>query len=402
MALFPSLRNRHGFFSDYWLGTVFGRAAGRQRTLLTREVETAWRAFARIYERAEGRATSAAEVRERLARPLLGLVFGYHLGAPADGGPDRTAASLYASAEDEAASRPPLLLCHVGEWDEDLDAGPRSPTRRLADALARAAADLRYGLLLTGERLRLVRRAGEGPRGAYLELALDDCLEAEDRESFAAALRLLSAATFRPGPDGRLPIDEIERESREHAERVSDELKRAVFQSAEALVQALLDEHGARADGRVGAEAASAGRLAEFRDAALTCLYRLLFILYAEARDPRLLAHSLYRHSYSLDELVRDLLRAREDPSDNRSGLWQRLLALFAIHDRGLPGLDGLEPIPARGGDLFSPATPAGRILEEARLSDRIVARVLLDLTSTPPRRGVGREQVSFRELDIE
>jgi hypothetical protein len=401
MALFPSLRNRHGFFSDYWLGTVFGRATGRQRTLVTRDVKTAWRAFARIRERAEGRATSAAEVRERFARPLLGLVFGYHLGAPADGGPDRSAAPLYASAEDEAAGRPPLLLCHVGEWDEDLDAGPRSPTRRLADALARAAADLRYGLLLTGERLRLVRRAGEGPRGAYLELDLADCLEAEDRESFAAALRLLSAATFTPGPDGRLPFDEIERESREHAERVSDELKRAVFQSAETLVQALLDEHGAR-DGRGGPEPASAGRLMDFRDAALTCLYRLLFVLYAEARDPRLLAHSLYRQSYSLDELVRDLLRAREDPSDNRSGLWQRLLALFAIHDRGLPGLDGLEPIPARGGDLFSPDTVAGRILEEARLSDRMVARVLLDLTTTPPRRGVGREQVSFRELDIE
>ncbi|HXH07185.1 MAG TPA: N-6 DNA methylase [Vicinamibacterales bacterium] len=396
MALFPSLRNRHGFFSEYWLGTVFGRATGRQRTLVTREVETAWRTFVRVYERAEGRAETAADVRERFARPLLGQVFGYHLGVPAGTGLDARIVPLYASAEAEAAGRPPLLLAYVGDWNEDLDAGKPAPTRALADRLARAAGELHYGLLITGERLRLIRRAGEGPRGACLELALAECLEAEDRESFAAALRLFSRATFERSADGSVPIEAIERESREHAERVSDELKRAVFQSAEALVEALLASHGN------GDRSVEPSRLLEFRDAALTCLYRILFILYAEARDPALLAHPIYRESYSLDQLVRDLLRGRETPADNRAGLWEHLRALFAIHDAGLPGLDGQAPIPARGGDLFSPQTPAGQILEAARLSDRVVARILFDLTTTPPRRGVGREQVSFRELDIE
>jgi hypothetical protein len=395
MALFPSLRNRHGFFSDYWLGTVFGRTTGRQRTLVTREVESAWRTFVRIYERAEGRAESAAEVQERLARPLLGQIFSYHLGAPTGAGFDGRTVALYASAEDEAGGRVPLLLAYVGDWDDDLDAGKHPPTRALAERLARAASELKYGLLLTGERLRLIRRAGDGPRGAYLELALGECLEAEDRESFAAALRLFSRANFEPGADGSLPIEAIERESREHAQRVSDELKRAVFQSAEALVEALLN-------GEADRERLEPARLLEFRDAALTCLYRILFILYAEARDPALLAHPVYRESYSLDQLVRDLLRSREFPAENRAGLWERLRALFAIHDAGLPGLDGQAPIPARGGDLFSPDTPAGQILEAARLSDRVVAQILLDLTTTPPRRGVGREQVSFRELDIE
>ena len=386
--LFPSLRNRGGFFSDYYLGTVFGRASGRRRSLVTREVDAAFRTLTRLRERAEQRAGDAATIREIFARPLLRDVFGYHLGEGEKG-----IHGLFASAEDEASGKPPLLLAYVGAFDEDPDTkrdGKAPPTERLAAELAKARVDLRYGLLLTGERLRLIRRKGEGPRGAYLELDIPECLEAEDRESLAAALRLFGASAFTPGEDGSLPIDAIERESRQHAERVSEDLKRAVFQTAERLIQALLDARGGTED------------LTALRDAALTCLYRLLFILYAEARDPRLLQNPVYRDSYSLDALVREVSGRDDPPAANRFGLWDRVLALFAIHRDGLPGMEGLDPIPARGGELFDPATPVGRMLEEVRLDDRTVADLLLDLATAAPRRGVGKERVSFRELDIE
>jgi len=398
MALFPNLRNRHGFFSDYYLGTVFGRASGRQRTLVTREIDASYRTLRRLYDRAEGRAHDAPSVRDLFARPLFRDVLGFHLGAS-----DRRIYPLYRSADDEAAGRPPLLLAYIGDWDEDLDAGRSSPHRTLAETLARAKADLRYGILVTGERLRLVRRKGEGPPGACLELDLPACLEADDRESFAAAYRLFSAANFVPGPNGELPIQAVERESREHAEKVSEDLKEAVFHAAETLVQAIIADRTARADGDPQDPAAlTPADLELFRDAALTCLYRILFILYAEARDERLLAHALYRDSYSLDGLVRDLLNKRIDPSPNRFGLWERLRALFAIHHGGLPAVNGLDRLPARGGDLFDPATPPGRVLDDLRLDDATVARLLLDLTTTTARRGVGHERVSFRELDIE
>ncbi|MDR7495213.1 MAG: N-6 DNA methylase [Armatimonadota bacterium] len=398
MALFPNLRNRQGFFSDYYLGTVFGRASGRQRTLVTREIEAAYRTLGRLHDRAEGRALDAPSVRDMFARPLLRDVLGFHVGAG-----DRRVHPLYASADDEATGRPPLLLAYIGDWDEDLDAGRNSPHRMLAELLARATADLRYGILVTGERLRLIRRKGDGPAGACVELDLPACLEAGDRESFAAAWRLFSARNFTPGPNGELPIQAIERESREHAEKVSEDLKRAVFQAAETLVQAIIADRTAHAEGPNRDPAAmSPGELETYRDAALTCLYRILFILYAEARDEPLLGHALYRDSYSLDGLVREFLNNRMVPSPNRFGLWERLRALFAIHHGGMPAINGLERIPARGGDLFDPATPPGRLLEEVRLDDATVARLLLDLATTTARRGVGYERVSFRELDIE
>jgi hypothetical protein len=390
--LFPSLKNRGGFFSDYYLGTVFGRASGRRKSLVTKEVDAAFRTLQRLHERAEQKAGDVPALRETYARPLLRDVFGYHLGEG-----EKQIHPLFGSAEDEAQGRPPLLLAYIGDFDEDLDAkrdGKAPPIQRLAAELARAKADLRYGLLLTGERIRLTRRKGDGPAGAYLELDLPACVESEDRDSFAAAHRLFRAGEFVPDEDGKRPIDGVEEESREHAKKVSEDLKRAVFGSSETLVQALLGAPRGHDD--------PDPELTHLRDAALTCLYRLLFILYAEARDERLMAHAIYRDSYSLDALVRELSTHREPPSANRTGLWERLLALFALHRDGLPGVEGLDPLPARGGALFDPTTPAGQILQGVRLDDATVARLVLDLTTTSPRRGVGKERVSFRELDIE
>jgi hypothetical protein len=396
---FRHLRNARGFFSDYYLGSVFGRTSGRgrRRGLSDRETDLACGRFRRIRERAEGRAADPAECRERFARPLLRDLLGFHLGA----GDDRVH-GLFASADAEAAGDRPLLVCYCGGFDADLDAGrgTANPVRRVETALARLR--LRHGLLLTGERLRLVRAAGDGPRGAYLEVDLEGLAEEDDPGSFAALLRLFSAAAFRPDAEGRVPIEEVERESRAHAEKVSDDLKQAVFASAESLVAGLVADAVAR--GRIASPLAlSEAGIRTYRDAALLGLYRILFILYAEARDARLDEHRLYRESYSaeglVDEVRRDPIR---DWPENRATLWERLRALFHIYDKGLPPITPWENIPPRGGDFFSAETPEGRLLDQARLPDRAVVRIVRDLATTAPRRGVGRERVSFRELDIE
>ncbi len=265
--------------------------------------------------------------------------------------------------------------------------------------LCLAAAELR---LLTGERARLIRAAGEGPRHAHLEADLGGLAEDGDRDSFAAFLRLFGAANFLPDEQGKRPIDRIEAESREHAQRVSEDLKGAVFRAAESTISALIADAVSR--GEIGSPLElDEGRLKAFRDAGLLCLYRLLFILYAEARDGRLDGHPTYRESYSASRLVEEVLRRPPEAwPENRCYLWGRCLALFRIYDQGLPAMGQWEHIPARGGDFFSAETDEGRILDRARLSDRHVARMILDLATATPRRGVGRERISFRELDIE
>jgi hypothetical protein len=199
---FRHLRNARGFFSDYYLGSVFGRGSGRgrRRKLSDRETDLAYACFRRIRERAEGRAADPAECRERFARPLLRDVLGFHLGA----GEDRIH-GLFASADAEASGQPPILICHCGGWDEDLDAGRGSahPVRRVEAALARLG--LRHDILVTGERLRLVRAAGEGPRGAHLEVDLAGLAEDDDPESFADVPPPPLRPEFPPGRRGQDP-----------------------------------------------------------------------------------------------------------------------------------------------------------------------------------------------------
>jgi len=399
---FRHLRNARGFFSDYYLGSVFGRdgGRGRKRKLSDKTSEAAYARFRKLFDRVSGRELSAPDCRELFLRPLLRDVFGFLLGEGAE--------RLYPlvpvpSGGDEIAEpAPAVAIAWLGALDDDLDAGRgrHAPRKEIEAELARSGR--RYGLLATGERLRLVRAPGEGPAGAYLEVDLAGLAADPDPESFAVALKLLDPRNFAPAADGALPIDAIERESRKHAEKVSEDLKTAVFRAAESLVAGLLadaTDQGAVAD----PVALSREELGRYRDAALLALYRLLFILYAEARDPRLDEHAIYKRSYSAQGLVEDLLA---DPlrawPENRSGLWARLLALFEIYDRGLPPIDPWRNIPPRGGDFFKGDTPAGEVLARARLSDAAVARLVLDLATTAPRRGIGRERVSFRELDIE
>ncbi|MEW5899853.1 MAG: hypothetical protein AB1715_00135 [Acidobacteriota bacterium] len=392
-------RNARGFFSDYYLGSVFGAATGRgrKRRVTDRDTDLAYLRFRRIRERAEGRATDADSCRERFIRPLLRDVLGFHLGA----GENRLHC-LFVSAEAEERGDRPILLSYCGSWDEDLDAGrgAANPMRRVESALAKVG--LRYAFLVTGERLRLVRPPGEGPRGSYLEVDLAGLAEDGDSESFAAFLRLYSLPTFVPDAEGKTPIDEIEKESRAHAEKVSEDLKGAVFTAAESLVSGLLEDAAAQGQPASPLDLNEAG-LRLYRDASLTCLYRILFILYAEARDPRLDSHPIYRESYSAQGLLDEILASPEFSwPENRSSFWRRLRALFRIYDKGLPRISQWENIPPRGSDFFSPETAEGRILEASNLSDRLVARIMLDLATSTPRHGVGRERVSFRELDIE
>jgi hypothetical protein len=397
--VFQHLRNVQGFFSDYYLGSIFGRGSGRgkKRKLSDRDSDLSYARFRRLWQRAEGRCPDAPACREKFIRPLLRDVLGFHLGE----GEERVH-GLYPDADAEAQGNHPLLLAYTGSWGEDLDAGKGKarPLNRLRTRLARLG--LRYGLLLTGENLRLVRAAGEGPQGAFLEADLSGLAEDYDPESFAAFWHLFSLPTFSPSPEGVVPIEAIEKESLKYAEKVSEDLKGAVFRACETMVRGLLADAQEQANISSITEL-TAVSLETYRDAALTALYRLLFILYAEARDPRLSQHQVYWQAYSVHGLVETLLQQSLTVwPENRASFWSRLKASFSVYHDGLPAIGPYENLPSRGGDFFSPATPDGAILERARLSDRLVSRVVLDLTTTQPRPGVGRERVSFRELDIE
>jgi hypothetical protein len=389
MALL-SIHNRRGFFSDYWLGTLLS-ARGRESARLTpAQARRTLDRLRRLIDAVNGvEAPDLTRFRERFARPLLEEILGFSLRENAD------EPRLRPLATGDGENGPVVAAIHLLPENEALDA-PRT-RRALEGALEAWRVD--YGFVLTPEVLRLVRRAGLGARGAALDAHLASMVEQEDTDSLAVLYRLLAAQNFVPREDGKRSIDALEAESRRHSAKVSEDLKQAVFEAAERIVAGFLADVRARVE-----TFTTQPSLAELRDAGFLALYRLLFILYAEARDERLIRHAFYQKNYSLDGIISRLLRARtETLPANRCGLWAHMLALFRIFNEGIaPHLPELENIPPRGGRLFSEKTAEGQLLSRLKLDDRAAAAVLLGLATARPRRGVGRERVSFRELDIE
>ena len=390
MAL-QAILNRRGFFSDYWIGTLLSQRQKRENRLTPAQARKALFRLSRLLERVDKpEPLELTAFREHFARPVLGDLLGWRiLPRTEEDSPRLRLLAPMSEEESTAAPRALLLLCPESDR---LDAAVREAEKALI------AAGLDYAVMISPECLRLVRVPGQGTRGATFDLSLVQVVAGQEVEAIQAAALVFSAFTFQSAADGKRPIDRLEEENRRHKSKVSEDLKPAVFQAAEMVVAGFLADLRARPDAFP-----SAPGIRELRDAGLLVLYRLLFILYAESRDERLAAHVLYWKSYSLDMLVGRLLsRPLDELPANRTSLWSQLRALFNIYNDGLPALPGMQNIPPRGGRLFSETTPEGAIIGRLRLDDRTMGKLLLTLATTQPRRGVGRERISFRELEIE
>ncbi len=388
MAL-ASIQNRKGFFSDYWLGSLLSARGAAGARLTTAQARKAlWRVGQLVDIFGSAETPELTPFRERFARPVLEEILGYALL-------ENAAKPRLRPLKAEGNGGAPVALAWLLPEAEDFDS---AKARRQLEA-GLIAQNLDYGLMLTPQALRLVRSPKHAPRGASFDVSLASIADSGDVDSLAAAYRVLAAQNFVPDASGKRPIDTLELESRRHSARVSNDLKDAVFEAAERIVGGFLADVRSRPG-----DFASPPPVSDLRDAGFLALYRLLFILYAEARDARLIGHTLYQRSYSLDSIVAKLLRTPpERIAANRTALWSHLQAIFRIFNEGMaPNLPELENIPPRGGRLFSEETAEGRLLHSLRLHDRDTAAILLALATTRPRRGVGRERVSFRELEIE
>jgi hypothetical protein len=131
---------------------------------------------------------------------------------------------------------------------------------------------------------------------------------------------------------------------------------------------------------------------AELQEAALTLLYRLLFVLYAEDRDLLPVRDERY-DDYGLS-LIRNEIAKRIDEKDTLAATighyYSHLRGLFRAIDKGEPSL-GLPPY---NGGLFDPR--AAPLLERVDLSDAAFAP-LLDALSR--HRG---KRINYRDLSVQ
>ena len=183
--------------------------------------------------------------------------------------------------------------------------------------------------------------------------------------------------------DGDTALDTLVAASDRHASAVCRSLRHGVLAASTDVLGALVG--GARRTGRQ--------TVSDAFEQALTIVYRILFLLFAEARSLVPVWHPVYRDSYTIGSL-----RAAAEGGQGDTGLWEALRAIARMAHAGCDAGD-LRVTPFNG-RLFAPArTP---LAERRDLNDASARRAVLALATRPAAGGAGREASAYRDLGVE
>ncbi len=309
------------------------------------------------------------------------------------------------------------------------DEDPITSATKLVSTLFLDHEETKFALIMAGRWL-VVAEASRWPEGRYLAVDLHTVAERGDTKQggeIDRALVAVDAESLAPDADGNIWWDATLEASVAHTVGVSADLREGVRESIELIANEVVDRR--RAQGLDPLPQSQAQPLAL---QSLRFLYRILFLLYAEA-SPELkilpVGDPDYARGYSLDRL-RELVQVELASPRARSGthLYESLALLFRLVDRGHSLVEdpsplveerrseaterletyettndrlverGLEFQPLRA-DLFSPQATA--LIDEVGLGNHALQEVLRRLLLSKERSGKERGFISYVELGI-
>ena len=250
---------------------------------------------------------------------------------------------------------------------------------------------VRYGLLhhsgwcllYSGSRLRVLDVA-HGHAQRCVEFDLPTVLGHDASSDVLAALVRRETLDPRESSDNSL-LAQIVSESDQVGVRVCSALRLGVVTATERMLVALVR-------GCAGPDMAHITP-AELQDEAMTAVYRMLFLLFAEARTLVPSWHAVYRRAYSLEALRDTIERQNATP-----GISEALQAIGRLAHAGCHAGDLV--VTAFNGRLFSPAR-APR-LDSARLDDECVRQAVLAVSSFIHPGENRRQRIAFADLGVE
>ncbi|HEX5416798.1 MAG TPA: N-6 DNA methylase, partial [Chloroflexota bacterium] len=383
-ALAAPAHNNQRLFSDHYLdATLPGLAAWHE---LTDEAAPITRQIAGILDAYKPSANEQQTERD-LVRPILaalGHTFEVQATLATPHGAKRPDYILYPSQNavdahknlvlDDSRLQGALAVGEAKHWDRPLDQSGavgrnqdplenRMPTFQIAFYLQHSG--LIWGILTNGRLWRLYHRDSAHKLDRFYEVDLPALLASDDPSRFLYFYAFFSRRAF---ADPILGIDAMLRASVEYAHGVGESLKQQVYDSLRHLAQGFFDYPA-------NSLQPDSPTLKAIYDSSLIVLYRLLFILYAEARDLLpVRENDSYREHYSLRSITRDVaddLRRGVPLLSRTASLWQRLQDLFGLIDQGSPTLK----IGTFDGGLFDPAKHP--FLEKNRVGDAHLQRAI-------------------------
>jgi hypothetical protein len=285
-------------------------------------------------------------------------------------------------------------LCYVAHrQDEAADLDCTIKGRHYAAEIVHALQEegLDWGLLTDGIRWRLYHAAGPTPYETFLEIDLDPLLRGEPGVEDAAYLfhLLFTEPAFEADKDDECALDRHLSASEGEASSIEKHLSNCIEDVLRDLCQGFVE--------RDGQEAYTSDERDEVFHDATVLLYRLLFILYAEARDLLPLEEPEY-HSASLDALVERAAREVKvtglaDPDGTQ--LWRDLSDLCSWINSG----DADHHIPAYNGNLFDDSDK--RYIHDHTIADKYLAPALFSLGAIEEGTEARFRRIDYRDLSV-
>lgn len=378
-------------------------------------------------------ATGGAAARERFAREVLdplAQALGYHDSlwlrethgpvtflSPVHSDDSPAAVLLFARPVSDlsdllAKDEPTLLEQFRPEGGDSIESVARALSWLFAGDEAPA-----FALVLSGG-LALLAEKTRWAEGRYLAVDVQLVLDRADTAAvkkkggeFDRAVAILAAESLLPDVDGSLWWQATLEESVKHTVGVSQDLRDGVRESIEIIANEVVRRRAFR--GLAPLPQAEANTLAR---QSLRYLYRILFLLYAEA-SPELgvlpVSAPEYAQGYGLDRLRELVLVELGEESRNRTHLYASLDTLFRLVDAGSqatePASEDIDDALPEGldfqslnADLFVPARTS--LIDEVQLGDSALQRVLQLLLLTreeQTKKGRDRGFISYADLGI-
>lgn len=247
--------------------------------------------------------------------------------------------------------------------------------------------NLPWVLLLQGPRLRLypvAQDVGVGRRGRT-ETYVEVHTSLLPGERAALLWFLFSADALAKGGT----VDQLLEESERFAAKLADGLRRRIYERViPELAKALASARGL--------DQPDTDELQHTYETAMTLLFRLLFLAYAEDKDLLPFRTNQAYAARSLTHKAQELadLRRSGGTFDPSASHWRECQALFHAVERG----NREWGVPPYGGTLFSSneqVSPEGALLERLELSNPILGPILQDLLLD------GLSPIDFRSLGV-
>jgi hypothetical protein len=357
------------YFAEHLLRTSFSGKLGETSS------QQAHRRFALWWREGAanlGPASSLRAIWDQAAAPLAEILGFTPQRATAVGPGDTARCSVLTSSEIRVA-----LV--AGHWDADLSALWRTAVR------ASIGFETDWCLCTNGRDLRLVDAKRTYSR-AHLQFDLERATD--DPRIFGILWGLLRAEAFGPrSPDAPL-ILQIFHASARHGASVSRALRFGVIEAVGHLLSGLLGARLRRNKSGPGKQELAAGF-----DESLTLVYRILFLMFAEARGLVPNWHPIYRHHYTVESLRDEIERP-----GNSGGLWETLQAIARLAHQGCHA--GTLIVPAFNGRLFSPARSP--LAESCAMSDENARHALVALSTAKGDRHAGLVRIDYRDLGVD